>query len=387
MKTIGLITNAGKNSGVGSRAFQLYRQIGKQEDIKLSLVMLDGNERILTTHPPTPSGPTSPKGYAGGTRGRGSLMRLPGILNAKSISWIRLAKHIPQFDIYDLSNQSLSFIAKKRHPSIVTVHDIVELTDPQDSGAQILNRYLLSGITHADRIVAVSEYAKKSIQEYFGIAQSAITVIPNGVNEGYFPIPNFASSIAFTQLKEEYKLGEKSPILLSVGSEHPRKNMQTTLHTVALLKKQFPEIVLLKVGDPGVLSGRKKTLEFIDELGLQSNIKFLGNISEERLNELYNIADALLFPSHNEGFGLPPLEAMAAGCVVLCSNTTSLPEVVGDAAIMHEADNADAFAQSVIDIMANKETRQALIKKGIERAKQFSWKESATKVLQLYRSI
>lgn len=372
MKTIGLITNAGKNSGVGSRAYQIFHHIGKQEDIEVSLVMLDGSKNMLSLE-------------GGAEVMRKPLVRLPGFLNSKSISWIRLAKHIPQFDTYDLSNQSLSFIAKKRHPSIVTVHDIIELTDPQDSHAKLLNKYLLSGIVHAEKIVAVSEYTKKAVQDYFGIAESAITVIPNGVDEGYFPIPNFPSSVAYQQLKQEYKLEERTPILLSVGSEHPRKNMKTILHAVALLKKQFPEVLLLKVGDPGILSGRKKTLELIDELALGLQVKFLGNIPQERLNELYNISDALLFPSYYEGFGLPPLEAMAAGCVVVCSNATSLPEVVGGGAILHHPDDADAFAVSIVTVMENINKKQALIQKGTERAKQFSWKTSAEHMLALYR--
>lgn len=369
MKTIGLITNAGRNSGVGLRAYQLVSRMNTSVDVRVVPVLLNGSTNTLEVDGNIVK----------------SISRLPGILGSKSISWVRLAKYIPQFDIYDLSNQSLSFIAKKRRPNIVTVHDIIELTDPQDSHARLLNKYLLSGIAHADRIVSVSEYTKKRIQEYFGIASDTITVIPNGVDEGYTPIENFVSSIAYQQVKQDYKIGERTPIILSVGSEHPRKNMKTILETIAILKKQFPEVLLLKIGDPGILSGREKTLELVDVLHLRSNVKFLGNIPQERLNELYNIADALLFPSYNEGFGLPPLEALAAGCPVFCSNTTSLPEVVGDAAIMHDAQDAQSFADSIIDSIANANMRKTLVQKGIDRAKGFNWKDSAEKMLELYR--
>ncbi len=368
-KNIAIITNAEKNSGVGSRAFQLLQHIGEQSDIHVTPVLLNGNSATLEVDGKTIK----------------HLSSLPGLLGSKSVSWVRLARHIPKFDMYDLSNQTLSFIAKKHHPSIVTVHDIIELTDPQDAKARLLNGYLMSGITRADTIVAVSEYTKKSIQEYFGISESSITVIPNGVHETYEEIPHFSSSIAYQELLRDFGLTNKNPLILSVGSEHPRKNMVTILRTIALLKKQFPNILLIKVGDAGLLSGRRETLNTIDQLNLQSNVRLIGSIPTERLNELYNVADALLFPSHHEGFGMPPLEAMAAGCPVLCSNATSLPEVVGDAAIMHTPDDEHAFARSIVHILTNEEFRNTLIHKGKERSKKYSWKEAAEKTLALYR--
>ncbi|MEK7499974.1 MAG: glycosyltransferase family 1 protein [Patescibacteria group bacterium] len=378
MKTIGIITNAGPDSGVGSRAHQLFRHMGKHENSQLSLVMLDGKNNLL--------------GEVGWGAEMNSnkpkqIMRLPGFLNSKSISWVRLAKHISEFDVYDISNQTLSFIAKKRRPSIVTVHDIIELTNPQDKKAYLFNKYLLSGIVHADNIVAVSEFTKKSIQEYFSITESRITVIPNGVDDGFHQIPDFASSVAYQQLKQEYIITDRSPIILCVGSEHPRKNMQTVLQTVALIKKQFPNVLLMKVGEPGILSGRQKTLELIDTLDLKSNVLLLGNISRDRLNELYNIVDALLYPSYLEGFGLPPLQALAAGCIVACSNATSLPEVVGDAAITLGPDDAEGFAQNITRSMQDVDFKSNLVRRGLEQAKKFSWKSSAEKMFEVYRSI
>lgn len=369
-KHIALITNAEKNSGVGSRAYQLLRHMGELSDIQITPVVLDGKENTLavdgkiTTH----------------------ISRLPSVLGSKSVSWIRLAHHLPRFDMYDISNQTLSFIAKKRRPNIVTVHDIIELTNPQDQSAYMLNKYLMSGIVHAQTIIAVSQYTKKSIHEYFGVPNSLITVIPNGVDEAYHSIANFRSSIAYQELLQDFRIAGNTPIILSVGSEHPRKNIKTVLRTIALLKKQFPNIMLIKVGDAGILAGRKETLDTIDAFDLKANVQLLGNVPTERLNELYNIADALLFPSHHEGFGMPPLEAMAAHCPVLCSNATSLPEVVGDGAIMHSADDTEAFAKSIVHIISNTEFRNTLISKGKKRAGKFSWGKSAHDMLQLYRT-
>ncbi len=359
MKRVGIITNASMGSGVGSRAYEIAKRLQTQDEFAVSLTnLLDIPVR-----------------------------KLPGFLGSKSISWIRVARSIPKSDIYDLSNQTLSFIAKHRHPSIVTVHDLIELTHPQDIRASLLNRYLLSGITHADRIITVSEYTKLSVVDHYNIAPERIAVIPNGVSPLYIPIENFRETIAYKQLVQDYGITSRTPLVMHVGSEHPRKNLETVLRTIALLKKQYPDVLLLKIGEPGLRLGRANTLRLIDELHLRSNVKFLGNIPLDRINELYNVADALLFPSRLEGFGLPPLEAMAAGCPVVCSNATSLPEVVGDGAIMHDPDNADAFASSITHILTNKDFRSHLIERGRARAAQFSWETAARDMLKIYKTL
>ncbi len=380
-KHIALVTNAGEHSGVGSRAFHLAHAIGEQDDLQVSLVMLDGKNNGIVQY-------TSRVVPIEGKHKH--LTALPGFLGSKSISWIRLAKHIPVFDLYDISNQTLSFIAKKRHPNIVTVHDIIELTNPQERKARMLNRYFMSGIPSADRIVAVSEYTKRQLLEHFRMDNKNITVIPYGIDAAYHEIPNFRSTIAYRELLQTFKVREgsdgNSPIILVVGSEHPRKNMQTVLATMEQLKKQFPNILLIKVGDAGLLSGRQKTLDFIEKFDLAAHVKLVGNISSERLNELYNLADVLLFPSYLEGFGMPPLEAMAAGCPVICSNAASLPEVVGDGALMHDPDDVQAFADSIVRIVSDPATKQLLVEKGKENAARYSWNKAAQQTLTLYRT-
>ncbi len=366
-KRVGIMTNAGEYSGVGSRAYEIARRIGS-DDVDASVVFLDGENNEI-------------EGKA--------ISRLPGVLGSKSISWIRLAKHIPEFDVYDISNQTLSFIAKKRRPAVVTVHDLIELTHPQDAKAKLLNRYLMGGIIRADKVVAVSEYTKQEACRYFGIQEENITVVPNGVREEYAPIENFASTVAYQELMREYGLSGKmtAPVLLHVGSDHPRKNLHTVLRVLSLLKKQYPDILLLKIGNPGILSGRQAFLEGIDALRLRENVKILGTVSRERMNELYNMATALVFPSYYEGFGLPPLEAMAAGCPVVCSNATSLPEVAGDGAILHNPDDAEAFAKSIEHIIHNAEFTSSLIERGIRQAAKFSWDSAARDMVEIYKEL
>lgn len=375
-KRIAIITNASSASGVGARAYEIASRIGIHEEFETHVVTLDGDKRELTYFPPKP--------YQG--------VRLPafsGILNSKSIYWIRLSRHLPKFDIYDLSNQTLSFIAKKRSSSIVTVHDLIELTDPQNKRAFLMNRYLLSGIKRADRIIAVSEYTKHIIIKHLGISGARIIVVPNGINKIYASLPHFQNTVAYKELLADYRISQDrvDPLLVYVGSEHPRKNIEVLFRTVALLKRQFPHVLLVKIGNPGIRSGRIRTLELIDELDIRQNVQLLGNIPSDRINELYNIADAMVFPSTNEGFGLPPLEAMAAGCPVICSAAASLPEVVGDGAIMHDASDAEGFAASVVHIFTNAAFRAELTSRGNKRAALFSWDTATRSMIEVYRSL
>lgn len=368
---IALITNALPDSGVGARAHEIGQRITRNTDMVVTPILINGNTNTLRI----------------GEHTTQTIPAIPGPLGTKSISWIRLASKIPEFDIYDLTNQTLSFIAKKRKPSIVTVHDIIELTNPQDYRAYFINRYLMGGITKATKIITVSEYTKDMVAHHFRIPERNIEVIPNGVSGEYHPIPKFHSTIGYKQLLQRLPIRGKKPILIYVGSEHPRKNFTTVLEVVHRLRKEFPDILLIKVGDAGLRLGRKQTLDTIDRLGLTKHIHLVGRISTEQINELYNISDALLFPSRYEGFGMTPLEAMAAGCPVVCSNATSIPEVVGDAAMLQAPSNIEGFADSIRRLMKDETLREAMIEKGRKRASLFSWDAAAQKTLSLYRSL
>ena len=182
-------------------------------------------------------------------------------------------------------------------------------------------------------------------------------------------------------------MGDAHPIVLYVGSDHPRKNLGVALEAFARLQKGRPDAVFLKVGSPGLPAGREATLEKIDKLGIREAIRFVGAVEEEKLNQLYSLADVFVYPSKFEGFGLPPLQAMAAGTPVICSNATSLPEVVGEAAIMHDADDVNGFAESLKKIVTDKELAQSLRENGLERVQQFSWTEAVERVAEVYKKI
>jgi glycosyltransferase involved in cell wall biosynthesis len=172
--------------------------------------------------------------------------------------------------------------------------------------------------------------------------------------------------------------------LLYVGSEEPRKNLKVLLEAVAVLRKEIPEIVLLKVGSPGMGGDRKATKRLIKSLQIEDRIYFTGDVSEEMLAKYYNAADIFVFPSLYEGFGLPIIEAMACGCPVVASNTTSIPEILGDAGILIYPLNSENMAESILELLNNTEKRNQYIKNGLIRIFQFNWDEAAKKMLWVY---
>lgn len=172
------------------------------------------------------------------------------------------------------------------------------------------------------------------------------------------------------------------PIVLYIGSEAPRKNIETLLSSIHRVKKQIPDILLVRVG-----TQKKRSRNLIEKLCLEKNILYFNNQLEEALAKFYNAADMFVFPSLYEGFGLPALEALKSGCPVVASNATSIPEITGDAAILHHPLDVDAFVDSIETLLSNKSMREEYRRKGIERAMHFSWEKTAHETLEIYRKI
>ncbi|MDQ1275375.1 MAG: hypothetical protein QG610_948, partial [Euryarchaeota archaeon] len=140
-------------------------------------------------------------------------------------------------------------------------------------------------------------------------------------------------------------------------------------------------------GTPNYLGVREKLLKQIESLNLQKDIIFAGYVSENELAEIYNAVDLFVFPSLYEGFGIPPLEAMACGTPVITSNTSSLPEVVGDAAIQADPYNTEKFVEEMYEVLTNEDLKKEMIRKGLKRSKVFSWDNSAKKTLKVYKEL
>jgi glycosyltransferase involved in cell wall biosynthesis len=378
---IAYLTNSSDRSGVGYRALEIKKHIrASKKDVRIYDFHLDGRRGLLSKE-------GRPIDWVSTRFG----------LKNKSINWIRLGsrwkKYIRQrdkrqYDVWHVTNQSLSWLTRSAvQPTVVTVHDLIELTDPQHKLAKYVNRYLLSGIKDATQIIAVSKYTAGEVEKYYGISGDKITVIYNGVGNEWQHIEHYRDTIGYQAAKKKWGIGNDTKIILFVGSDHPRKNAGAAIHVLGELIKQGQNVILLKAGAAGILAEREKLLAKIDQAGLRSRVKFIGDVSNEELNELYNMCDVLLFPSTNEGFGLPLVQAMATQLPIVTVKATAIPEVVGNASIMCQAGDEKAMVQGVQDVLVNERLRGRLKALGKKQVEHFSWEKSARQVIDVYKKV
>ncbi len=381
---VAFVTNAGRYSGIGYRAKQVKMLLRKESMFEVDEFYLDGNKGVLKKN-----GEVVKK-----------IRKWPSVLGSKTVGWLRLGRLVKkeikkgEYDLVHLTNQTLSFLVTSTTPTVVTVHDIIEVLEPQQRISGVVNSYLYSGIKKAERIIVVSEYTANDVKNYYGIADEKISVVYNGVGDEFHEIDAFSTTIGYQTLRRELGLNEASKVVLYVGSDHARKNVTSAVRAFAQARKQEKKLIFVKVGKPGILVEREKLLKEIDGLSVRKSVRFVGNVSSERLNELYNLADVFIFPSRFEGFGLPPLQAMACGTPVITTNATSLPEVVGDndkfgeqAALVREVDDVDGLTEDILRVMSDVELVNSLRRKGIERAKKFSWQQTGEVVAKVYGEI
>ncbi len=235
-------------------------------------------------------------------------------------------------------------------------------------------------LRRADAIIAVSECSKRDAIRLYNIAPEKITVIYEGVNPALKPETNSAH---IAQIHEQYAHGQ--PFIFYLGTIEPRKNISAIVDALKILRSRGLPHRLLIAGRKGWLY--QPTLDHIAETGMNDAVDFLDYVPDADLPALFGACDAFVFPSLYEGFGLPPLEAMACGAPVVCSNTSSLPEVVGDAALMIDPHNSDEIANAIERIIINPNLSSELHAKGIAQAKKFSWARAARETLAVYKRV
>lgn len=265
-------------------------------------------------------------------------------------------------------------------PFIITVHDLVRLCMPIER-ENVLERVRLKldilGLKKANHIISVSECTKADLLHYLNIPENKISVIYNGVDRSVF--------------KPMFRRNSEFPYLLYVGTERPRKNLGTLMKAFANLKKEVNEcrdLKLIKVGNAGRSDKfRQSTLARVRRLGLEGQVIFADYVLDNVLACYYSSALALVIPSLYEGFGLPVIEAMACGCPVIASNSSSLPEVAGDAALFFTPNSPLELMHCVYRLMTQPKLKNELVKKGFDRASCFSWEEAARQTLEVYRRV
>ena len=281
--------------------------------------------------------------------------------------------------------------ARARVPYIVTVLDLIPLKFPELYAATKANwrfhlarRLELDAIRGARGILTISEATKRDVVELLGVAPERIAVTPLATGDRFTPRAAGWRD-ASSEVRVRYGLPPTAPLLLYVGGIDPRKNTRFLIQLVARLRADLqPPPVLAMVG------GYAKDDQFpllqrqIRECGVEDGVRLLGYVSDEALVELYHAADLAVFPSLYEGFGFPVLEAMACGVPVVAGNNSSIPEVASGAGILVEDNDIDGWREAIRTVLASPERAEQLALSGIARAKEFSWRRTASLTLQAY---
>lgn len=272
-------------------------------------------------------------------------------------------------------------------PTVVTCHDIINYIQPDWFQGRAALPYVsmatwkhaIKGMAQADRIFTVSDYTAKDVTRYLDIEPQRLTVAPNGVDPELrvWPPEDRAS------IRQGYGLVEPTCCLLNVGSNNPRKNLEGILKALLQLRAEGLPVHFWKAGGD-FTPGQQ---HFIKEHQLEAHVTYLGQPNRETLNQIYSAADVLVAPSIYEGFGLTVLEAMACGTAVVTANTTALPEVAGDAAILVDPQDADAIAQAIAKLWLDADLRESLTARGLTHVKTFTWIKTAEKIADTYLTL
>jgi glycosyltransferase involved in cell wall biosynthesis len=289
------------------------------------------------------------------------------------------------YHIIDHSNAHVAYWLKKlKKPIIVTCHDLVQFIYPEILKGQSRFpafslaswEYSVKGMKYANCVVAVSENTATDVYQMLGIEAQRVVVVPNGVESSFHPL----SLEKAESFRQQHQRSPDEICLLNVGSTHQRKNIPTILSVLKILKDRGVPVRLWRTG--GAFMADQEA--FIKENKLHQDILNFSTPDKDSLIQLYNAADVLLAPSLYEGFGLTILEAMACGLPIITSNVSSIPEVVGDGAIMIPPMDSQAISEAVVHLKQNDIYRQELIERGLARAKKFTWEKSAEHLVHVY---
>ncbi len=265
---------------------------------------------------------------------------------------------------------------------VVTIHDMSFLTHPQfhtDANRRFCMVQTLRAARYADAIICVSQSTANDVRRYMHVPLDRLFVIPEAAGPEYKRI-TAREEVATTLMR----LGIRENFLLFVGTVEPRKNLSFLLEAYAKVRSELgrPEWLIVAGG-----SGwkNKEIYGRVNELGLADSVVFLGYVSTEDLVVLYNSCRLFVYPSLYEGFGLPVLEAMACGAPVITSNISSLPEVVGDAALKIDPNRIDGLAEAIASVLTDESLRGELRRNGLQRANNYSWEETARQTVEVYK--
>ncbi len=275
--------------------------------------------------------------------------------------------------------------ARGRRGSVITIHDLALKIFPH-----LRRRWLGDWIGYlkmsrdarlCERVIAVSESTAADIVRHIGVSREKVRVIPLAAGAEFRPVDD---RVRLAELLARIGMNRPRYILFS-GTVEPRKNVPVLLRAYARLRNEYPDTGLILAGAPGWKSG--EATDFIHAHGLDAEVRITGYLAPRDLTVLYSGAAVFVLPSLYEGFGLPPLESMACGAPVVVSSGGSLPEIVGDAAIVVPPDDVEGFRREIARVLSAPELARELREKGFRQAARYSWDRTATETLKVYREV
>lgn len=286
-----------------------------------------------------------------------------------------------RIDIFWGTRQMLPPYLPKGVKKILTVYDLVWHYFPETMDAYnrlVMIFFTKSSIRSADHIITISHASKKALVDVMRIAEEKISVIYPAADD-YVPLDKNDSALYISE-----KYGTNKNYVLAVSTIEPRKNLLMLLNMFSEFKQSGFQLLIAGA------SGWKNSAIFAEyrRLGFsEDQVRFLGYVPDEDMNRLYSGARLFVFPSIYEGFGIPPLEAMASGTPVIASNSSSIPEVVGDAGVLLDPYDSAGWQDAIERVLFSKESQEDLIRKGFQSAKRFSWERSALQTLEVFEKI
>jgi len=267
--------------------------------------------------------------------------------------------------------------------SVITIHDLAFLLYPHFLTKESARYYghIDQAVRWTDHIVAVSHNTKRDTILHLGVAEDKITVVHEAANPIFRPIDR---QEARAQVRDRH--GVDGPFVLFVSTIEPRKNVPTLLRALSQLKENYrSDVRLVLAGGRGWLY--EDVFAVVQDLKLDGRVHFVGRVSSAELLYLYNAAELLAHPAFYEGFGLPPLEAMACGLPVIVSNVASLPEVVGDAGLLIDPHDVEELTVAMWRVLSDSALCQEMKEKGLRQAGQFSWERAARETATIYQLV
>lgn len=368
-------------TGAGQYALNLWRQLRDQPRPVTPHLLMPADATYAASQEAVDarvSQAAQPRAIFQG-RGRKVWWEQAGLVAATRRSDVSIV-HVPYF----------SAPIRQIVPHIVTVHDVIPLVLPEYSGSRKMQVYLRL-VTQAARKAALvltdSEYSRRDIEQHLNIPRERIRVTPLAAGHEFSPSETVEERAMVERVKLRFSL--HSPFILNVGGFDVRKRLPHLLRGFAAALPMLPEPYdLVVAGNPHSANARlNPPLEpIIRELGIAERVRLVGFVSHEDKRDLYRAATLFAFVSEYEGFGLNPLEAMACGAPVICSNRTSLPEVVGDAGLSIEPE-PEAIARAIVCAVSDPELRADLSRRSLRQASKFSWEQTAALTIDSYQHV